>query len=51
MTTKIEWVKNADGTQGETWNIVTGCSPTSPGCLNCYAARMAKRLAGRCAIR
>ncbi len=27
-----------------TWNPVVGCSPVSPGCLNCYAARMARRL-------
>lgn len=33
----IEWT-NA------TWNPVTGCSKTSPGCKNCYAERMAKRL-------
>ncbi|MCB2218009.1 MAG: phage Gp37/Gp68 family protein [Desulfobulbaceae bacterium] len=39
--TKIEW---AD----KTWNPITGCSPVSEGCRNCYAARMAKRLAGRC---
>jgi protein gp37 len=38
--TKIEW---ADAV----WNPVTGCTPISEGCVNCYAARMAKRLAGR----
>jgi protein gp37 len=38
--TKIEWTD-------ETWNPVTGCSKISPGCANCYAERMAKRLAGR----
>lgn len=47
MSTKIEWVKNPDGTKGETWNPVTGCTPISPGCKNCYARRMARRLAGR----
>lgn len=47
MTT-IQWVKNADGTQGKTWNPVTGCTKISPGCAHCYAARMAHRLAGRC---
>lgn len=36
-TTKIEWTEM-------TWNPVTGCSKVSPGCLNCYAERMAKRL-------
>lgn len=30
----------------QTWNIVTGCTPVSEGCRNCYAARMAKRLIG-----
>ena len=27
-----------------TWNPITGCTKISDGCLNCYAARMAKRL-------
>lgn len=40
MSTKIEWTD-------ETWNPVTGCSKISAGCKNCYAERMAKRLAGR----
>jgi protein gp37 len=35
--TKIEWTEI-------TWNPVTGCSKISPGCKNCYAERMAKRL-------
>jgi protein gp37 len=35
--TSIEWTE-------ATWNPVTGCSKASPGCLNCYAERMAKRL-------
>lgn len=34
---KIEWT-------GDTWNPVTGCSKVSPGCQNCYAESMAKRL-------
>lgn len=33
----IEWT-------GLTWNPVVGCTPVSPGCLNCYAATMARRL-------
>ena len=41
MTTKIEWTD-------ETWSPVTGCTAISPGCTNCYAKRMARRLAGRC---
>ena len=28
----------------ETWNPVVGCTKCSPGCQNCYAERMAKRL-------
>lgn len=47
MTTKIEWVKNQDGTKGETWNPISGCSLCSPGCDHCYAKRMAQRLKGR----
>lgn len=39
--TKIEWTER-------TWNPVTGCTKISPGCQNCYAERMARRLAGRC---
>lgn len=39
--TKIEWADKA-------WNPITGCTPVSEGCEHCYAARMAKRLAGRC---
>jgi len=33
----IEWTES-------TWNPVTGCSRISPGCRNCYAERMARRL-------
>lgn len=33
----IEWTES-------TWNPVTGCTKVSPGCLNCYAERMARRL-------
>jgi len=40
MPTKIEWAT-------ETWNPITGCTPISEGCKNCYAKRMAQRLAGR----
>lgn len=43
MTT-ISWVRSSDGTQGKTWNVVTGCDRTSPGCDNCYALKMAGRL-------
>ncbi|MCH9031539.1 MAG: phage Gp37/Gp68 family protein [candidate division Zixibacteria bacterium] len=34
---RIEWTET-------TWNPVTGCNHMSPGCLNCYAERMSKRL-------
>ena len=37
MATKIDWAE-------ESWNPVTGCTPISPGCANCYAKRMARRL-------
>jgi protein gp37 len=32
----IEWT-------GKTWNPTIGCTPVSPGCLNCYAAKEAYR--------
>lgn len=47
MPTKIEWT-HLPGTIGESWNVITGCSKISEGCKNCYAERMARRLAGRC---
>ena len=34
---RIEWTDS-------TWNPVTGCTKISPGCKNCYAHRMARRL-------
>lgn len=40
----IEWTEM-------TWNPVTGCTKVSPGCMNCYAERMAKRLRAMGAIR
>jgi protein gp37 len=33
----IEWTES-------TWNPLTGCDKVSPGCKNCYAERMARRL-------
>jgi len=48
MPTDIEWVQNPDGTKGESWNPITGCSHAgTPGCDNCYARRLAQRLRGR----
>jgi len=36
-TSSIEWTE-------VTWNPTTGCDQTSPGCDNCYALTLAKRL-------
>jgi len=36
-TSSIEWTE-------VTWNPTTGCDRTSPGCDNCYALTLAKRL-------
>lgn len=36
-SSKIEWTE-------QTWNPVTGCTKVSPGCKNCYAQVMSKRL-------
>lgn len=38
--TKIEWATHS-------WSPITGCSKISEGCRNCWAERMARRLAGR----
>jgi protein gp37 len=37
--TSIEWTEHS-------WNPATGCTKVSPGCLNCYAEAMARRLKG-----
>lgn len=37
LRSTIEWTES-------TWNPVTGCTKISPGCKNCYAERMARRL-------
>lgn len=37
QASSIEWTET-------TWNPVTGCTKISPGCANCYAERMARRL-------
>jgi protein gp37 len=37
LKSSIEWTES-------TWNPVTGCTKISPGCLHCYAERMALRL-------
>ena len=38
--TTIEWTD-------ATWNVVNGCSVTSPGCKHCYAMKQAHRVACR----
>lgn len=42
---KIQWL-NLPGYKGESWNPVIGCLKKSEGCKNCYALRMAMRIAG-----
>ncbi len=37
QNSSIEWTE-------ATWNPTTGCTKISPGCTNCYAERMSKRL-------
>jgi len=39
--TKIEWVKNPDGTQGYSWNPIKGLCPI--GCWYCYARKIYQR--------
>lgn len=52
MATKIEWVKNRDGSQGVSWNPIRAvggghwCRKISPGCANCYAERLQPRFKG-----
>jgi protein gp37 len=50
MATNIEWTKGnktaaGDLMPGRTWNPTVGCTEKSRGCQNCYAARMAWRIA------
>ena len=40
QASNIEWTD-------ATWNPCTGCTKASPGCKNCYAEVMAKRLQGK----
>ncbi len=44
MPTKIEWAE-------EKWNPIAGCTKVSEGCKNCYAERMAVRLAANPSIK
>lgn len=43
MSTSIEWT-HIPGYKGDVWNPTTGCNKVSPGCKNCYAEKMHKRL-------
>lgn len=45
--TSIEWTKGDDGSAGETWNPVTGCTKVSPGCDHCYAETLTERFHGK----
>lgn len=40
MATKISWAT-------ETWSPISGCTPVSAGCKNCYAKKFALRFRGR----
>jgi len=52
--TKIEWVRNDDGTQGYTWNPITGClgpngTPEKPNrCSYCFAHKLAEGRLKQC---
>lgn len=37
--TVVDWIRDPDGRPGVTWDPIVGCSPVSPGCINCYAMR------------
>ncbi len=43
MATKIPYVKNPDGSPGEVWNPVVGCTKIKSGCKNCWAERLHDR--------
>ena len=43
MPTGINYLNALPGYKGETWNPVTGCTPCSPGCDNCWAQSMLRR--------
>jgi protein gp37 len=45
--TKIEWTRSDDGSAGETWNPVTGCTKVSDGCDHCYAEKITERFHGK----
>jgi len=39
MSRGVEWAE-------QSWNPTTGCTKVSPGCVHCWAERMARRLHG-----
>lgn len=43
--TSITWT-HREGTKGESWNPITGCTRVSPGCENCYAETLSHRAPG-----
>ena len=52
MATSISWTAGDDGSPGEVWNCLRGCTRVSPGCGvthagGCYAERMAYRFSGK----
>ena len=44
MSSNIEWTD-------ETWNPLAGCTKVSEGCRNCYAMKMAQRIAAAADVR
>lgn len=48
---EMELIMNKIGWCSLTLNPITGCTPVSPGCDHCYAARLAKRRMGEWAER
>ena len=50
MKHKIDWL-NVPGFVPQSWNPIIGCSKISAGCQNCYAEKMAVRLANIAASR
>lgn len=43
MATKIQWVRDWKGSQGESWNFIKGCFKKSDGCKFCYAINISHR--------
>lgn len=49
-TTKIEWVKNPDGTRGHSWNPIVGCTNSSDCAVreHCWGVNIKRRFSGGC---